>query len=227
MSLYDGFKDIDGYYKDKCGMCESYPIWDKSKATPRGYVCPVHSTGWFSTVGVAFDDSCNHQRNDRRRKHKDIKDAYEVLIKKCGRYNPKSYNYYIATVVDNILKTDVTKIYWQMISEFRENILEKNIQYFNLLVSYDIYGRIIAYAIEKDENKKEVALAIYNNYLIPICNLISIANYDTSKIEEVIFLYKQMVENLMDLYKIPNIKEYDYNNLTSLSKDDITRIRRF
>ena len=227
MNLYDGFKDIDGYYKNKCGMCEKYPIYDKSKATPRGYVCPIHSSGWFSTIGVAFDDTCNRQSNDRRRKHKDIKDAYEALIKKCGRYNPKPYSYYIATVVDKILKTDVTKVYWQMIGEFRENILEKNIRYFNLLASYDIYGRIIAYAIEKDENQKEVALAIYNNYLIPICSLISMSYYDTEKVAEAISLYRQMVENLIDLYKIPNIKDYNYNDLKSLSKDDITRIRRF
>ncbi len=195
------FVDNDGYYINRCGMCIMYPIDDISKATPRGYVCPKYNSGWLGgTIGMAFEDSCNSQRNDRSRRHKDIKKAYENLIRKCGRYEGKSYWSYIMTTINAIINTSKTISYYHILGEFRDNYMQNKIEYWHYLVQYDIYGPIIAQKIYTDSNKINVANYLINNYLNIVVDNIINNNY-----EQAIIIYVKMVNDLKNYYHIDNI----------------------
>ncbi len=201
------FVDKDGYYLNKCGMCYNYPIDDISKATPRGYVCSKYHTGWLGgTIGMAFEDSCNSQRNVRDRRHKDIKKAYENLIRKCGRYEGKSYWSYIMTAINNILATPQSQMYYEILGKFRDEYMQNNIKYWHYLVSYDIYGRLIAEELLNDSYAKDMANYLMNDYLNYIVNYILNNQY-----QEAILLYVEMVCFLKEFY---NIKSLDADERT-------------
>ncbi len=216
-----GFIDRDGYYLNKCGMCENYPIYNLNKATTRGFVCKIHNQGFFGTVGMAFDDSCGHYRKDRGRSHKDIKKGYEALVHKCGYYNPKRYGYHIMTAIREILGTPECDTYFAQISNLLDEYMSTHIVYFNVLASYDIYGRIVAEAMRQDEHAKEVAQDVLEYHIKPICALLLEDRYD-----EAITLFKEMYLTLQELYAVDKVQDKkDLYTFNSLSADKLQRIR--
>ncbi len=209
------------FYKYKCATCQNY---DLTKPTGYGCLCNVHNShGLFiSPKGLAFDDSCNKYKFDRHRTIKDIKKAYEACDRKGG-YVPRAYSawYYIATAIKEILNNEISAECYQVIAQFRDEYLQKDLRYWHYLVSYDIYGYLIAEAIKKDDLKEEIASIVLGEYLFPICCLIKDEKYDAA-----LELYITMVKELKSLFEIPAISEYDYTKISALTADDLKRIRR-
>ena len=211
------FQDREGYYIDKCGMCAHLPINDISKATPRGYICPMHNSGWLSSgIGMAFEDTpCRKFVPDRHRTHKDIKKAYEALKRKCGRYDPKDYWSYIMTAIKEILQTDEAKDDWEILGSFRDDYMQNKLEYFGTLATYDMYGRLISEALRKDAHREIIAQMLLDNYISQVIAFIKSENY-----QEAIILYEQMVMILRDCYLVPNYES------PSLSLDQIRSLKK-
>lgn len=192
------------YYKGKCGMCQNYQL---QKTTHRGCQCRIHTLR-----ALAFDDTCSRQRDDRSRSIKDIKKAFE----NCRGYDPAIY--YIATIVNNILNTEKSQFYYDLIKEYWQDIFQNNPKYQEFLEFYDFYGHIIANLISKDKNKEQICLTILNNYFVPIGLDLQIGNYDKA-----FKTYQDMVLKIRLLYA----EIYQNFNQENLEDKQITRIRRF
>ncbi|MEG1288161.1 MAG: hypothetical protein RR189_03145 [Bacilli bacterium] len=217
------FNSKSGYYDDLCGGCINYNISNLSAAYNDGYTCSVHgSVGLFSnTRRFAFDDTCSSQRKDRSRSNRDIEKAFDALERKYGRYTPHSDSWwYIATTVCKILGIEEHQKYLDIIASFRTNVLEKDLLYFGDVVSYDIYGRLIANSLNKDEGRECISIILFRDYILPVCNLILDKKYD-----DAFTLYKEMVLKLKSLYKINELEDYSFNETYQPRNDEYKLVR--
>lgn len=85
---------------------------------------------------------------------------------------------------------------------FRNNILQQNPIYYDILKYYDSIGPVIAKKISEDKEKSKLSKYLYSSILIPICNYISINNY-----EEAITKYEAMTLSLINYYGLK--KQYN------------------
>lgn len=103
----------------------------------------------------------------------------------CDIYNPKnsssknsSPDCFITTVVHDILgKKDDDKLL-NNLRRFRDNILQKDKKYAELLQDYDNIGPIIADCIWCDKDAEQMANGIYDIALVPISQMIENKEYD-------------------------------------------------
>lgn len=200
------FNEKNGYYNGKCGMCSHYKL---NEPTRYGCKCDVRTR-----KGLAFDDTCRSQRDDRYRSQKDIKKAFE----KIRVYTPEIY--YIATAVRDILNTPESKVCFVLIKQYRDKRVQNELRFYGDLVSYDIYGRLVADAIRKDKKSEEIANILLTNFLKPTCQFIL-----EDRIDEAVAFYRYGVVKLKELYQIPDIQNYNFENISSLSDEDIARVR--
>ena len=99
------------------------------------------------------------------------------LHKKYGPYMSPS-TCFITTVVHDILgKKDDDKLLNNLI-RFRDNILQKDKKYAELLQDYDNIGPIIADCIWCDKDAEQMANGIYDIALVPISQMIENKEYD-------------------------------------------------
>lgn len=194
------FVDDINYYRGKCGMCQNYNL---NAPSYRGCKCNIHTL-----KGLAFDDTCSRQRDDRRRSIKEIKKAFE----KCRGYDPAIY--YIATVIRDTLQTEEAIFYYDLIKEFWQNELEPNGQYQEFLEFYDFCGRLAAKMIKKDNHCQEICQTILANYFVPLGAYIICYEYDKA-----FEIYQELVNKLRIIY--------NDNKEQSLEEYQIKRIRRF
>ena len=212
---------MSSYYK-KCASCIHYRIDDLRGADRDGYSCDANGTVFGSSYykRFPFDYSCSRYSEDRRRKDRDIEKALKALDNRYG-YRPGSSSWwYIATFVRNTLGID-TADYFITIIEFRENYLQQNLEYFNFLVEYDMYGRLLKVALEKDPQKELIAQELLTNYIIPITNL-----YKEKKYNEAFLIYSDMFYTLKELYKITNVTSYDFVNPPKLEIENMSLNRK-
>lgn len=85
---------------------------------------------------------------------------------------------FITTIVCQILKHPDNNKLLNNFRCFRNNILQKNEKYYDILKQYDVIGSMIASAIYNDNNREEMANIIYNEALIFIDKLIKEGKYD-------------------------------------------------
>lgn len=205
-NFLNGYSDKKGYYDGKCGMCEHYQL---DKITRFGCMCDVRTR-----KGLAFDDTCSRQRNDRKRTSKDIKKAME----KIRDYTPEVY--YVATAVRDILGSEASKVCFVLIKQYRDQRVQNELRFFGNLVSYDIYGRLVAEAIRKDKRAKEICTIILNSLLKPTCRLIL-----NDELDRAIAFYRYGIERLCELYRIPNIREYHEELIQDLDDTGMSLLR--
>ena len=106
---------------------------------------------------------------------------------------------YLTTVMCNILKIPDKNYYLNTMRNFRNNILQKNIKYKEMLVEYDIVGPKIAKYIKNDPIKYDISSSILFRYIKPICLMIN-----ENKNEKAIEKYKEMTNKLKIIYNISN-----------------------
>ena len=125
----------------------------------------------------------------------------------CSHYS--SSNCYITTMVCEKLgfADDCTVL--EVLRGFRDNVMQKDSKYKDMLFEYDTVGPQIAKCIGEDKVGKEISQGFYNTYIEPTARLVAANRYD-----EAVAKYKKMTEILRDYYGIEkgntDSKDYDY-----------------
>ena len=123
----------------------------------------------------------------------------------CPTYKyEESSGCFLTTIVCGTLGFSDDNPVLNMLREFRDNILQKDPKYFNLLLKYDVIGPLISNNIFNDKEKLKLAMDLYSKCLVPICNYISIKNYDKA-----VSLYENMTLSLVDYYGLKEL----YNSI--------------
>ncbi len=172
------------------------------------YYCGDHKCSLAGRYGERITDShysshCkyNGYKCDILKKNKNKTNA--------NTYNPNNKNTnndcFITTIVCNILgKKDNNKLL-NNLRNFRDNILQKDNKYDEVLMNYDTVGPIISDCIANDKDKEIMAKGLYENALMPINSLINKKEYNKACEK-----YYIMTLALINYYGI----KHKYNNHT-------------
>lgn len=121
----------------------------------------------------------------------------------CPIYkHQESSGCFITTVVCDILGKEDNHELLNNFRNFRDNILQKDKKYEEILKNYDTVGPVVGDAIYKDEDRIKLSLVLYNNILKPINELIKQEKYD-----EACEQYYVMTLKLINYYGL----KHDYN----------------
>lgn len=169
-------------YEEQCGNCCEY---DFQGDNYKGY-CSYYREYYYP------GESCSHQSPRRS--------------------SSESSGCYITTIVCNILKYSDNCCTLNILRSFRNNVMQKDEKYKSMLFEYDTVGPKIAESLYSDyqkDNDDELALSLYNNYIVPTAGLVVKKDY-----EQAVLKYQEMTRLLEEHYKIfandvvP--KNYDY-----------------
>ena len=129
----------------------------------------------------------------------------EALYK---RDNPSGVCY-ITTIMCEILGFPDNYKDLEILRNFRDNVLQRDLRYISILMEYDVIGPEIAKNLKNDENAINIAKNFTNYYIAPIIVLIEEKYYD-----EAIAKYVEMVNVLKNMYGLKledNVIDYDYS----------------
>ena len=104
---------------------------------------------------------------------------------------------YLTTAMCTILKLPDDNHYLQTLRRFRDNVLKKDINYLSLLVAYDVIGPMIAYSLNQDKDRLEIATSLFNNFIVRAVDAI-----ENNKNQEAINIYVSMTTSLAERYNI-------------------------
>lgn len=179
-----------GEYSNKCGSCghldmnnyRGYKYYCKEKYT---FCDPSDSKCWRYEPAEDMGDN---------------RDYYD--IKKIDRSDC-----YLTTIICEILGFEDDCDILAVMRLFRNNILQKDLRYLNILVEYDMVGPEIASNLKKDENALWIAKELLEHYIKPIIVYINNRNYDAA-----VVLYQNMTNLLKENYALvdcEDVKDYD------------------
>ena len=140
----------------------------------------------------------------------------DIYYKYCRDYNYDECSIYkqgsgsgcfITTVTCEILGNQDNAPIMNNLRCFRDNVLQNDSKYYDILKEYDVIGPKLADCIRNDKDKEKMALGLYQNVLVPVANLISEKEYDKA-VEK----YYVMTLMLVNYYGL----KHDYNDI----KDD-------
>lgn len=104
---------------------------------------------------------------------------------------------YLTTAMCNILGYPDNNYYLETLRTFRDSVLQQDFKYIPLLLSYDIIGPQIAYELEKDENKVEIATNLFNKFITA-----SVSAIENNKTNDAVNIYVAMTQSLAERYNI-------------------------
>ena len=164
-------------YESYCASC----TWMNENQNSRRYYCTMQGSWRY-----ANDPKCNsyceaYSRSDSAREN-------------MYRY---SSGYYITTAILNIVRALDKNYQIQVLGDFIENTLRKDMQYFPLLVAYEIIGPQIAKKLQEDPDKIKVAVTMFYQYIKPVIKAI-----EENKTEEAVNTYKTMTLVLANRYNV-------------------------
>ena len=184
-------------YYNKCGSCSHLNPNDKASGGYK-YWCS------YQRAYYPLDDSvCSHYDYDKSR---DFDELYR-------QDNPSGC--YITTIMCDILKYSDNDPRLNVLRRFRDEVLQKDKKYANILWEYDVIGPMIAKSLkeEKEEVAREICLNLYHKYLTYMITYIETNNYDKAVLK-----YTEMVNLLKNTYGLNNIdinslnkNEYDFS----------------
>lgn len=111
---------------------------------------------------------------------------------------------FITTVVCELLGFSDDYFVLNILRDFRNNVLQKDKKYKEVLMEYDVIGPMIADYLRKDSKKQELAQYLYKLCLIPVCNNVLNKRYD-----DAVLCYQHMTTELICHYGLYDI----YNEL--------------
>ena len=120
---------------------------------------------------------------------------------------------YLTTIMCQILKYPDDNYYLNTLRSFRDNIMKPNPKYIPLLITYDTIGPMIAYELEHDKNKEEIASTLFNKYITRAVTAI-----ENEKNNEAINIYIAMTATLAKKYNI-NLNLININNQNYKQED--------
>lgn len=125
------------------------------------------------------------------------------------KYAP-STGCFITTITCDILGFSDNHPILNNLREYRNNILQRDPKYNNILKEYDTIGPMIANALFQDNDRKEMALSVLNNCLLPVDSLIKQKKYELAA-----NLYQKMTRCLVSCYgfdeEYEKLKAIDYD----------------
>lgn len=104
---------------------------------------------------------------------------------------------YLTTAMCNILGYPDDNYYLQTLRTFRDTVLQKDFKYIPLLLSYDTIGPQIAFELQKDENKVEIATNLFNKFITA-----SVSAIENNKTNDAVNIYVAMTQSLAERYNI-------------------------
>ena len=111
---------------------------------------------------------------------------------------------YLTTMMCNILKMPDDNPFLNKMRNFRNNYLQKDEKYREILVQYDIIGPMIASKLNNDKKRVEIAATYFYTYIKQIIKYL-----DSKEYEKAIVLYIDMTSNLISYYNLGIIKISD------------------
>lgn len=116
---------------------------------------------------------------------------------------------FITTVTCEILGCQDDSLVMNDLRSFRDNVLQKDSKYYDILKEYDVIGPKLADCIRNDKDKNEMAKGLYQNVLLPVHQDIQDNNYNAAV--EKYYLMTLMLINYYGLKHVyNNIKDNDY-----------------
>lgn len=174
--------------------------------------CPYYSWKGGALFGDYWCDKKNNEVND------DIYSKYckgyyydECIIYKS---NQDSGGCFLTTIVCEILGRGDKDPVLETMRKFRNEVLQKDEKYLSILCDYDNMGPLLAYKLDNDPLREQIAGKLYQNSLVKIANSIENKNY-----VEAIKLYQGMTLFFINFYGFSNLYEehrkivIDLNNL--------------
>lgn len=102
---------------------------------------------------------------------------------------------FITTIVVGILGLDDNCEVLRVLRKFRNNKLQKETYYRGLLMNYDLIGPMIAKKLFEDENREELVIDLYFDYLVNCVDYLKIGDEESA-----VYKYTEMVNILKDHY---------------------------
>ena len=135
--------------------------------------------------------------------------SYEVKdFEKYSKDNSGSPGCYLTTMLCYVLESPDSNAILNSMRDFRNNVLQKDMKYKELLVEYDIVGPVIAQNLKNDPLKYIIATECLFKYIIPTIRLIK-----QEKNDEAVDLYKNMTNRLKNIYNVnTTVSIEDINN---------------
>ena len=119
----------------------------------------------------------------------------------CPTYkHQESSGCYLTTLVCIILKKDDHDYVLDTMRKFRDNYLQKDQQYEQLLKDYDNIGPVLAQWIIKDSDSKVMAQDLYDKVLMKIAQELENKHYDLA-----LSLYEDMTLSLIKHYGLDSL----------------------
>ena len=132
---------------------------------------------------------------------------------KYSKDNSGSPGCYLTTMMCHILKMSDNNPFLNTMRNFRNDILQENEKYKDLLVEYDIVGPIIARNLNNDPLRYQIAANGFFKYIKPITSLIK-----EKRNNEAIGLYTEMTSKLKTFYNINTTISIDDINKTDIKE---------
>ena len=161
-------------YEGQCGSCEDFK--DKRGNCERPYDPSYYEKGY-----------CEWRR------------AFYYPDDSCSYYKRRS-GYYITTAICDLLGLDEDCEIRNVMKNLRDNIMEKDTKYQDILSEYDVVGPQIASNLENEYNEKddkELVCSLFNFYIQPTVRLCN-----EGKTDEAISRYLEMTRSLEEVYGI-------------------------
>ena len=121
--------------------------------------------------------------------------------------NSGSPGCYLTTMLCEILKLSDNNPFLNTIRNFRNDVLQKDEKYKQILVEYDLVGPMIANNLNNDPLRYQIAANMFFKYIKPITKLIK-----ENKNQEAIISYTEMTNNLKSFYNINKTINVNYIN---------------
>lgn len=123
----------------------------------------------------------------------------------CPTYKSgSSSGCYLTTIVCHVLNKQDNDYVLNTMRTFRDNYLQKDKKYEQLLKDYDNMGPIIAEWIMNDKNNQDIASKLYDNVLVKIASELDNKHYELA-----VTLYEDMTLELIKHYGLESL----YNSL--------------
>lgn len=174
-------------YENQCGSCDNFE--DRRNNSPydtNNYNYEKGYCSWYRTYYYPDDSCISHYR----------------------ARSGSSSNCYITTMLCNRLGLADDCCELQTLRSFRDNVLQQNKDYQELLYEYDVIGPAIAANLQTEEIS--VIKKLFDTYIKPVISLLR-----EGKNESAISKYVEMTCSLEDYYGLTEITEvpenYDYS----------------
>lgn len=119
---------------------------------------------------------------------------------------------FITTVVCDILGNEDNHEILNNLRKFRDEVLQKDEKYYEILKDYDNIGPYLADYIANDRDSVTIANTVYNNMILPVNELILNKEYEMA-----VSKYQLMVMSLIEYYSLrelyDELKSNDYGYL--------------